>query len=415
MSIAITYETPETDEMGIRLTAKEMGIHLSYIPFRKISNTITNEGYSFRTRGKDYVETLQNTIVVLNRTQSKNRRLYAATILEALGKYVMNPSMVEYTCFSKLRTLLRFWNAGIRIPSTVYVPCDAHDHVSGTDRTLHNEEEIADLIQGAMSNGLLVVKPDAGTHGRMVRLAKNRAELTRLLCETEPSTINPVGFLAQEFIEKWFFDLRIIVAKKHGELPYCFPTALARAGFNDFRTNTYLGNMVFGVKLPSYVSEVAAKCGRAIGEDREAWVLALDAMLKVGAEDKFVDDEYVKGELAKLTGPFEVVKRTKRKKERIVSFSVWNRLLEAAYDDYMAAEAYSNVKEIIEESIDKSRRNILFHEANACPEFWEQTRLIAGVNLAEPLLECAESIINGAGQLPAELNTSFPRQAARTA
>lgn len=415
MSIAITYESPETDEMGIKLTAKEMGIELSYIPFRKVSTSITNEGYSFRTKGKDYVKTIQNAIVVLNRTQSKNRRLYAGTILEALGKYVMNPSTVEYTCFSKLRTLLRFWKAGIRIPRTVYVPCDARDQVLGTDKTLHNEEDIADLIQGAISDGPLVVKPDAGTHGRMVRLAKNRAELAKLLAETEPSTINPVGFVAQEFIQKWFFDLRILVAKKAGEHPYCFPTALARAGFNDFRTNTYLGNMVFGVKLPRYVSEVAAQCGQAIGEDKEAWVLGLDAMLKVAADDKFVDDEYIKGELEKLTEPFEVVKRTKRKKERIVNFSVWNRLLEAAYHDYMTVEAYSNVKETIEETIEKSKQTILFHEANACPEFWEQTRLIAGVNLAEPLLECAESIIDGPRQLPSEQKTAIRGQTSGTA
>jgi hypothetical protein len=249
----------------------------------------------------------------------------------------------------------------------------------------------------------------------MVRLAKNRAELARLLGETEPSTINPVGFVAQEFIEKWFFDLRILVAKKRGELPHCFPTALARAGFNDFRTNTYLGNMVFGVKLPRYVSEVAAQCGQAIGEDKEAWVLALDGMLKVGADDKFVDDEYIKGELEKLTEPFEVVKRTKRNKERIVNFSAWNRLLEAAYHDYMTVEAYSNVKETIEESIEKSKQTILFHEANACPEFWEQTRLIAGLNLAEPLLECAESIIDGPRQLPSERKTTVGGQTSGTA
>jgi hypothetical protein len=173
--------------------------------------------------------------------------------------------------------------------------------------------------------------------------------------------------------------------------------------------------MVFGVKLPRYVSEVAAQCGRAIGEDKEAWVLGLDAMLKVAADNKFVDDEYIKAELEKLTEPFEVVKRTKRKKERIVNFSVWNRLLEAAYHDYMTVEAYSNVKETIEETIEKSKQTILFHEANACPEFWEQTRLIAGVNLAEPLLECAESIIDGPRQLASERKTAIRGQTSGTA
>lgn len=404
MSIAITYESPETDEMGIRHTAKELDIELSYIPFRKVAASITNEGYSFRGN-RDYTRIIQDVQVVLNRTQSKSRRLYAANMFEAFGKYVLNPSAVEYVCFSKLRTILRLWKAGIRIPRTVYVPCDAHDRIAGTEKILHNEQDIADLIRAAIGDRPIVIKPDAGTRGRMVRLAKNQTELTELLDETEPSPINPVGFLAQEFIDKWFFDLRILVAKKHGRGPYCYPSALARAGFKDFRTNTYLGNMVFGVKLPSRVCEMAVQCGQAIAQDKEAWVLALDAMLDI-AEDKFVDDEYVKGQLEKLTESFEVVKRIKRQKGRITDFAAWNRLLESAYRDYTSVDAYRTLKEIIEESVERSQDNILFHEANACPEFWEQTRLIGGVNLAVPLLECAKSIIDGSSSLASHLNTA---------
>jgi glutathione synthase/RimK-type ligase-like ATP-grasp enzyme len=397
MSIGIIYEAPETDEMGIRLTAKEMGVKLTYVPFRKVSASITNDGYSYRTKGKDYAHIIRDIKVVLNRIQSKNRRLYASSIFEAFGKCVVNPSSVEYLCFSKLRTLLQFWKAGIRIPQTVYVPCDAHDQVSGGPETLHNEEDIADLIQGAIKDGPIVLKPDAGTHGRKVRLAKNREELARLVEETEPSILNPVGFVAQEFVQKWFFDLRIIVAKKCDGIPRCYPTALARAGFKDFRTNTYLGNMVFGVRLPSHILEIAVQCGKAIGHNRQTWVLALDAMLNA-TKDKLVDDASVKTELEKLTESFGAVNKTKRKQERIMDFVAWNRLLEAAYRDYTSNDAYENVKDIIEESIERSNHTILFHEANACPEFWEQTRLIAGINLAEPLLECAESVIGHPNQ-----------------
>lgn len=405
MSIAITYETPETDEMGIKLTAKEMGIELSYIPFRKVAASIANEGFSFRSKGRDYARIIQDVQIVLNRTQGKSRRLYAGTMFEAFGKYVLNPSAVEYLCFSKLRTVIRLWNAGIRIPRTVYVPCDAHDHISGTDKILHNEDDIADLIQGAIGDRPIVIKPDAGTRGRMVRLAKNRTELAQLLDKTEPCPMNPAGFVAQEFVDKWFFDLRILVARKHGRDPYCYPTALARAGFKDFRTNTYLGNMVFGVKLPSHVSEIAVQCAQAIAQDEKGWVLALDAMLDI-AENKFTEDEYIKAELERLRESFELVKRIKREKDRITNFAGWNRLLEAAYQDYMSQDAYENLKEIIEESVERSQGKILFHEANACPEFWEQTRLIAGVNLAVALLECAESVIDGSSCLVSHPNTS---------
>jgi hypothetical protein len=59
----------------------------------------------------------------------------------------------------------------------------------------------------------------------------------------------------------------------------------------------------------------------------------------------------------------------------------------------MSSEPYSTVKSIIEESMEKNVKGIVFHEANSCPEFWEHTRLIAGINLAVPLLKCAQSII----------------------
>jgi len=95
-----------------------------------------------------------------------------------------------------------------------------------------------------------------------------------------------------------------------------------------------------------------------------------------------------------LKKSFEAVKRIKRKKDRIMNFAAWNRDLEAAYGNYTTVDAYEKVKEIIQESIRRSNNSILFHEANACPEFWEQTRPIAGINVAEPLLECAQSIID---------------------
>jgi len=391
LSIAILYEYPETDEMGIRQTAGEMGIDLTYIPFRKISVLIGNGHFGFKGPNKDFGEAVTEVNSILNRTQSKNRRLYAASIMEGLGKYVINPLDVETLCFSKFRTLVEFWKRKIPLPKTVFIPCDSHDRtVKGV--TIHNEEAVADLMQRDLGSGSIVVKPDAGTHGTDVRLARDRDALVKFLDGTEPSIVNPIGFVAQEFVEKWFYDLRIIVAKERGTPPYCYPTALARAGFKDFRTNTYLGNMVFGVRLPTDVQRVAVKAGEAVGRETEAWVLALDAMLNVG-EDRFVDDEYIKSELENLVPSFDKVKEVKRDdsgKNR--DFRAWSRRLEEAYGNYMSTEAYSRVQEIIEESIERGREKVLFHEANSCPEFWEQTRIIAGVNVAIPLLKCAQSV-----------------------
>ncbi|KPV64717.1 MAG: Alpha-aminoadipate--LysW ligase LysX [Candidatus Bathyarchaeota archaeon BA2] len=392
MSIGILYERSETDEMGIKLTARELGINLAYIPFRKVAVCLDKNGYSFRSKGKTYSKVIEDVHVILNRGQSKNRRLFAANILEALGKYVINPPRVEFICYSKLRTILHFWKEGIKTPRTVYVPCDSHEPtMDGSE--IHNEEEIADLIEQELGNRDIVIKPDAGTHGKKVKLAKAREDLLTILGETEPSIINPVGILAQKLVQKWFYDLRIIVAKECGKAPHCYPTALARAGFKDFRTNTFLGNMVFGVNLPPYIKEVAVKCGETIGRDSKAWLIAFDAMIDVG-ENKIADDEPIKAEFEKLESPFNAVKKIKRKGTKKRDFLNWNKKLEEAFQNYKNQEAYDNIKRIIEESVERNKHNILFHEANACPEFWEQTRLVAGINLAVPLLRCAQSVID---------------------
>jgi glutathione synthase/RimK-type ligase-like ATP-grasp enzyme len=392
MSIALLYERSETDETGIKLTAQEMGIDLTFIPFRKIALAISKNGFTAKTKGKDYTGTFKDVAVVLNRAQSKNRRLQAGYLMEMLGKKAINSSHIEFTCYSKLRTLLHFWAEGIPIPKTVYVPCDATDTLKN-GREIHNEKDIADLLQEeiALDQGI-VVKPDAGTHGKGAMLSHNREELVASIQETKPSIINPVGVTAQELVEKWFYDLRIIAYKEKGKPVVCHPVALARGGFKDFRTNTYLGNTVFDAKIPLHVRELAVKCGEALGKGSEAWLFALDAMVDVG-ENKTVSDTELQSELEMAGAEFEKVQKVKQDENRLQDFPNWNTKLEAAFQTYMSTKPYKKVKTIIEESIEKNKTNVVFHEANSCPEFWEHTRLIAGINVAVPLLKGAQSLI----------------------
>jgi glutathione synthase/RimK-type ligase-like ATP-grasp enzyme len=392
MSIALLYERSETDEMGIKLTAEKLGIDLTYIPFRKIALSIFKNGYSVKSKGKDYSSVVKDVAVVLNRAQSKNRRLYAAHAMEILSKKVINPSSIEFACYSKLRTLLHFWAEGIPIPKTVYVPCDTYD-TTRDGKSIHNEEDIADLLQNEIvSSEGIVIKPDAGTHGRMIMLSKNREELVTNIQEIKPSIINPVGIVAQKFIQKWFYDLRIIVFKEKGKAPICHPVALARGGFKDFRTNTYLGNLVFDAKLPLHARKLAVKCGKALGKEREAWVFALDAMINVG-KNKIVDDQHLKSELEKAAVAFKTVTKVKADETRLRDFPSWNSKLEDAFQSYMSTEPYAKVKRMIEESVEENKHAMVFHEANSCPEFWEQTRLIAGINVAIPLINSAQSMV----------------------
>ncbi len=392
MSIALLYERSETDELGIKFTAEQMNIKLEFIPFRKIALALSKSGYNFKTKGKDYTSTIRDVAVVLNRAQSKNRRLFASHIMETFGKKTINPSSIEFECYSKLRTLLHFWAWGVPIPKTVYVPCDPVD-TTRDGREIHNELDIADLIQDelALDEGV-VVKPDAGTHGKGIVLAKNREELVTNIQNTKASITNPVGVLSQELIQKWFYDLRIIVYKEKGKDPVCHPVALARGGFKDFRTNTYLGNLVFDAALPLHIRELAVKCAKALSKDHEAYIFALDAMIGVG-KNKPVGDETLKLDLEKAAQAFEPVKKVKRDELKLKDFAKWNSQLETAFMGYRNSASYQTVKGLIEDSVEKYKSTVVFHEANSCPEFWENTRLTSGLNIAILYLKGAQSLL----------------------
>ncbi len=391
MSIGLLYERSENDENGIKLTAEQLGIDLTFIPFRKIAVSIGKSGFCITSKGKNYTDIIKNVAVVLNRAQSKNRRLYAANTMEVVGKKVINPSSIEFMCYSKFRTLMHLWAVGLPIPKTVYVPCDPFD-TTKDGRKIRNESDIADLLEQEIGSEI-VIKPDAGTHGKGIVLSKNREELLANIGQTEQSIINPVGVVAQELIEKWFYDLRIIVYKEKNRDPVCHPIAMARAGFSDFRTNTFLGNLVFDAKLPQHIRELTVRCGKALGREHEAWVFAMDAMINVG-KNKSADDDTLKAELSKAGASWEPVKKVKRDDLRLQNFKAWNTQLEAAVNNYKATEPYAKIKGIIEENIEANRTHIVFHEANSCPEFWEQTRTIIGMNVAIPLLKGAQSLID---------------------
>jgi len=393
MSIAILYEQTGTDEMGIQLTAEKLGIDLTPLPARKIFFLFTDYGFKVKSLSKDFSETFKNVSVVLNRAQSRNRRLALGTILETLGKKLLNPLEVEYICFSKLRTILHFWKTKVSTPATVYVPCDPREKtIDG--REIANEYEIANLILQALGNKPAVLKPDAGSHGKNISLTVGRQDIISSLRKMEPSIINPIGVLAQEFINKWFFDLRIIVTKERGKPSYCHPKAMARTGLKDFRTNAYRGNMVFGVNLPQKIREKAVLCAESIGKNCDTWVLALDAMLNF-REEKSLSEEAQKN-FEKLKPLFDKIQKVKSEKVTKENFAQWNEKLEEAFNNYASSEAYWNIQELIEESVENMENNIVFHEANSCPDFWEQTRLATGINLAEHLLTCAESLIDKA-------------------
>ena len=60
----------------------------------------------------------------------------------------------------------------------------------------------------------------------------------------------------------------------------------------------------------------------------------------------------------------------------------------------MSTGTYNKIQEIIQESLNNCADDVVFHEANACPEFWEQTRIVGGVDVGIKLLNVAKSMLN---------------------
>lgn len=390
--IAILYDRSETDELGIKFTAEEMGIELGYIPFHKVSVRFGRTGFNYRSLGKNLTGDLTAIQVVLNRAQSKNRRLYAATILEALGKHLVNPYSVESICASKVRCLLAFHGKGIRTPVTVYVPCNVKEVRPGGG-FVDNTRDVSQLIEDQLGNGCVVLKVDGGTHGKGVSLVEGRAELEAALGEVTPSVINPSGVVAQELVPKWFYDIRIVVSKEGGHGFVCAPTAMARGGFKDFRTNTYLGNMVFRVTLPEAVRREAVRAGEALSPGAEVGVIALDAMPYI--EDTSAYDERVlRSMFDALEEPFRRVMKAKDDPSKKTAFRDYTRRVEEAYGIFMSSEPYLGVQAVIQDSLDRNAGSLVFHEGNSCPEFWEQTRIVGGINVGELLLRSAVSLLD---------------------
>lgn len=387
--ITLLYDRSGTDEQGIRLTAENLGINLGFLPFHKVAIGIKKGKLVYRSKGKNLFESLDKSEVILNRTQGKQRRLKATGILETYGKNVLNTMTVEATCQSKLRTLLEYIKKGIKVPDTIYLPCNVEEQIIGGGFQ-NNLPFIIDMIQRELDKDV-VIKPDEGTHGVGILHTEDENALKTALTHFEPSINNPVGITAQEYVNKWFYDLRIIVEKRCGEKHFCHPTAMARGGFQDFRTNTYLGNLVFRVNLPSQVRKVAIRCGKAVGGNSDSYVIALDAMPRFRGP---------MSEVKKLLSPsfedlgvyFEKVQIAKKMKH--IKFVDYTRAVEEAYGDYMASDPYDEIQMFITESLQKVKNSLVFHEANACPDFWEQTRIVGGVNIAESLLLCAQSLLS---------------------
>jgi hypothetical protein len=109
---------------------------------------------------------------------------------------------------------------------------------------------------------------------------------------------------------------------------------------------------------------------------------------------KTADDTELQKRFQDLEKPFSEVTKAKADPNKKTNFEAYSQNVERAYLSYKATEAYQFIQGVVSESLNKTADYVVFHEGNSCPEFWEQTRIIAGINVAEPLLRCAVSLLD---------------------
>jgi hypothetical protein len=109
--------------------------------------------------------------------------------------------------------------------------------------------------------------------------------------------------------------------------------------------------------------------------------------------DRVIDEDRLKSYFNELEKPFSKVKKVKRQPFKKREFRSYSKKIEDAYNNYMSTKAYEKIQSVIEETLNRKRDKVLFHESNACPEFWEQTRIVGGINIAKSLLKAAQSLL----------------------
>ena len=95
-----------------------------------------------------------------------------------------------------------------------------------------------------------------------------------------------------------------------------------------------------------------------------------------------------------LEEPFRRVTIAKDDPSKKTAFRDYTRMVEEVYGAFMSSEPYLGVQAVIQDCLDRNAGSLVFHEGNSCPDFWEQTRIVGGINVGELLLRSAVSLLD---------------------
>jgi [lysine-biosynthesis-protein LysW]--L-2-aminoadipate ligase len=189
--------------------------------------------------------------LVLNRSVSHSRSLYALRFFEHYGVPTVNPYEVVALCGDKVLASLRLAEAGVPTPRTVVA--------------LTPEAALKALDEVGYP---AVLKPPIGSWGRLMAKVDDREEAEQII-EHKTALGSPMHsiFYVQEYIEKPERDLRVFVVGDE------VVAAMYRYS-KDWRTNAARGGTAESLVPDSELSELALKASEAVG----GGVLAVDLM-----------------------------------------------------------------------------------------------------------------------------------------
>ena len=193
--------------------------------------------------------------LVLNRSVSHSRSLYALRFFEHYGVPTVNPYDVVSLCGDKVFASLRLAEAGIPTPRTVVA--------------LTPEAALKALDEVGYP---AVLKPPVGSWGRLMAKVDDREEAEQIIeHKTALGSPNHSIFYVQEYIEKPERDLRVFVVGDE------VVAAMYRYS-SDWRTNAARGGSAEALEPTPELSELALKAAAAVG----GGVLAVDLMESPG-------------------------------------------------------------------------------------------------------------------------------------
>ena len=189
--------------------------------------------------------------LVLNRSVSHTRSLYALRFFEHYGVPTVNPYEVVNLCGDKVLASLRLQEAGIPTPRTVVALTP--------DAALKALDEIGYPA---------VLKPPIGSWGRLMAKVDDREEAEQII-EHKTALGSPMHsvFYVQEYVRKPDRDLRVFVVGDE------VVAAMYRHSA-DWRTNAHLGGSTEALAPDGEVAELAMRAAEAVG----GGVLAVDLM-----------------------------------------------------------------------------------------------------------------------------------------